>query len=130
MYRFYMSREARLLGADWSQSPRHALNTASAVHPRLGFWSDMAYIAWTSVDPAGRVPLNIARMSINNEETQATIECVCSKQYTREFADLVDHEDEVDPPKSPGLSFPVDSDEAKLLLQTRHGKGVAWFFPT
>ena len=30
------------------------------------------------------------------------------------------------PPKWPGLTFDMDSDAAKVLLQTPNGKGVAW----
>jgi len=87
----------------------------------------MAYHAWTSVDKTGKVPLNIARMNVDNDETEGVIECVCRKRATGAFADVSNETASFKPPEWPGLTFQADSNEAKLLFHTPHGKSVAWF---
>ena len=76
----------------------------------------------------------VARTAITNSETRAAIHRVLkypkdgkkNREAVRANPEGMVPKLIWDPPKWPGIEFPMDSDEAKLLLQTPNGKGVAW----
>lgn len=119
------------MGAMSSASPTQRALIKDQAHilvPVMNKWSDLAFISAKMLDKDFKTPRFIARVNIWNPQTNKDIENVL-KMYRGPGSEgiFVNEDMTLCPPHWPGLELDIDSNEAKLLLQTVHGKGVAWF---
>lgn len=119
------------MGAMSSASPtQRALikDQAPISVPVMNKWSDLAFISAKMLDKDFKVPKYIARVNIWNSQTNKVIENVLRMYRGPGSEGIFINEDmTLCPPPWPGLELDIVRYEAKLLLQTVHGKGVAWY---
>ena len=84
--------------------------------PDLKFWSDVAYLQWTSVTDESSDLRYVIRLNITNERTKAVIGHIMTQPS------LIDRY-----PMFPGISWSLyEDEEVAALLGTPNGIGVAW----
>ncbi|KAF1834133.1 hypothetical protein BDW02DRAFT_499116 [Decorospora gaudefroyi] len=116
-----------ILIAFYTNTP-NAIATGNGVdlvrYPPLALchWSDVAFLQWASLSVEGVIPdlKFVARVSISNEHTIAVLQTVLSKLRKEQRAP------ENRLPTWPGINFPMETEEAKALLGTPNGAGIAW----
>jgi hypothetical protein len=103
--------------------PAYALSRVgvdSDLQPELQRWSDMAYLQWTDPsfdDLPGDLRL-VLRCFIVNADTLAIIDCVeANHREKNPNWSRADY---------PSIGCHIDEDDAKALLGTPNGSGVAW----
>jgi len=119
----YIDRTNGLLIASHNHSPAFMLaesETSDCSLPQLRHWSDIAYLQWTDprLHPSpSTLPRYVIRLHISNADTLAVIDRILA-DYREEHRYWV--------PDAAGLSWDVETEEAKALLGTPNGSGVAW----
>jgi hypothetical protein len=91
--------------------------------PKLQHWSDVAFLQWQSLSDEGVIPdlKYIIRSHIQNADCVGIIKSnilpTLRQKLNRRTSWL---------PMWPGIDFDMTSEEAKALLGTPNGSGVAW----
>ena len=96
---------------------------SSIALPKLQHWSDIAYLQWT--DPSLQSLPNdlkyVVRLSIVNEDTIAVIQRIGDDFYEANGRSIWLYVE-----ANGGITWDVETEEAKALLGTPNGSGVAW----
>lgn len=78
------------------------------------------------LNPNFATPKHVLRMAISNEDALKVIDRVCRMKPEDPLKEFNKNKKLWVPPLYPGLSYTIDTVQAKLLLATPNGKGVAW----
>ncbi|KAG9193508.1 hypothetical protein G6011_03543 [Alternaria panax] len=115
-------------------NPCRDLDTATLIAglPKLRYWSDVAFLQWKSLAPPTDDALLpelkvVVRYEILNADTRAicsTIVASLRKRRREKAKPGIAHDDWL--PRWPGITFPMDSEEAAALCGTPNGSGVLW----
>lgn len=123
-YFSYFDSSKGFIGAYDSKSPR----AYGKGCPDLHHWSDVTFLIMKRIN-VNFVPEHILRMLVKNDEALIALDKVCRMETEGPVIALNSNKSTSDlwePPLWPGLSYTMDSAQAKLLLATPNGKGVAW----
>jgi hypothetical protein len=135
-----LEAETGVLLAECNTTPEAMLNPYKTLHPatfeaklpKLRYWSDVAFLQWKTLASSARprsLPelKTVVRYEILNADTRAISSAILAsirKQRQETAEPGVSYDSWF--PKWPGVTFSIDSEEAKALCGTPNGSGVLW----